>query len=165
VPASTSPLRSAVAPAEDLVLVHRAELPLSAPACFRLFTTAAGLTAWLCERASVDAELGGRYELFWDLAEPEHDSTIGCRITAFEPDRLVAFQWRSPRQFAAFANAADPLTHVVVTLHPIEHGCAVTLVHSGWRSAPEWREAAEWQRRAWDLAFRALTTQASAPRE
>lgn len=148
--------RTTVDPVADRVLVKSAAVPVSPAACFRLFVEPAGLQSWLCEQATVEARAGGRYELFWEPADPQNDSTIGCRITAFERDRLLAFQWRSPRQFKPFANAADPLTHVVVAFHAATAGTAVTLVHSGWRSTPEWQQAAEWQSAAWDHAFKAL---------
>lgn len=149
--------RDAVAPASDLVIVKHVALPISAPAAFRLFSESEGLESWLCEKAAVEARIGGKYELFWEPSDPENDSTIGCRITAIQRDRLLAFQWRSPRQFKVFANSADPLTHVVVAFHEVEERTAVTLVHSGWRSSPEWLQAAEWQGVAWDYAFQALS--------
>jgi uncharacterized protein YndB with AHSA1/START domain len=148
--------RNAVEPASDLVIVKSVVLPLAPSACFRLFTEPEQLQSWLCAAATVEARLGGRYELYWKPADPENDSTIGCRITAFEQDQLLAFQWRSPKQFKPFANAADPLTHVLVTFHEVVAGAKVTLVHSGWRSTPEWLAAAQWQRVAWDYAFQAL---------
>ena len=154
--------RSAVDPVADLVLVKNAILPLSPSACFRLFTDPDGLQSWLCEKANVEARLDGAYELFWEPSDPENDSTIGCRITAFESDRLLAFQWRSPKQFKPFANAADPLTHVVVAFHQVAQGAMVTLIHSGWRSTTEWLAAAQWQSRAWDYAFQALKSNTEA---
>lgn len=154
--------RSAVEPVADRVLVTTTDLPLPPAAAFGLFADSAALAGWLCKAATVEPRLGGRYELFWDPAAPEDNSTIGCRITAYEPDRLLAFQWRSPAQFKHFANRADPLTHVVVSFHVRDGGTTVTLVHSGWRSAPQWQEAAQWQASAWRMAFKALAARAQA---
>ena len=153
--------RSLIATVDDTVIVKTASLPISPTRAFDLFCREASLAAWLCHRAVVGAGVGGLYELFWDPADPENDSTIGCRITAYEPGRVLGFQWRSPRQFKSFANAADPLTHVVVTLHATDEGTQVTLVHTGWRSSDDWRQAAAWQDRAWDFAFAALARHAS----
>jgi uncharacterized protein YndB with AHSA1/START domain len=148
--------RTPVDPVSDLVLLKSAVLPIQASSCFRLFTEPELLKTWLCEEATVECRVGGRYELYWEPSDPENDSTIGCRITAYEPDQLLAFQWRSPKQFKSFANVADPLTHVVVTFHAVDDCAKVTLVHSGWRSTAEWVEAAQWQSVAWDYAFQAL---------
>lgn len=127
--------------------VHRA---------FELFTVNAQLQTWLAEVAEVEPQVGGRYELFWEPDDRENNSTIGCRITALEPDQFLSFEWRSPKQFKHFANQADPLTHVVVCFMPIQNGTQVHLIHSGWRSSPEWIEAMHWQERAWRVAFEAL---------
>ena len=153
--------RSPVDPVDDRVIVRHVVLPLGARVAFDLFATPAGLQAWLCGRAAVGSAVGEPYELFWDPLDPQNDSTIGCRITAYLPLELIGFQWRSPRQFKAFANAADPLTHVVVTFHPRSDGTAVTLVHSGWRAAAPWPEAAAWQVTAWDHAWAALARHAA----
>lgn len=154
-------IRSQVATVDDIVIVKTASLPIAPNLAFDLFCREASLAAWLCHRAVVGTGVGGPYELFWDPSDPENDSTIGCRITAYESGRVLGFQWRSPRQFKSFANAADPLTHVVVTLHANAEGAHVTLVHTGWRSSGDWRQAAAWQDKAWDFAFAALARHVS----
>ncbi|MEC9407508.1 MAG: SRPBCC domain-containing protein [Pseudomonadota bacterium] len=145
-----------VAEATDKVLHCRAELAAPVREVFDHFTRPELLCKWLCATAHVDREIGGRYELFWVPDDPENNSTIGCRVTAWAPGELLAFHWRSPAQFKAFANVADPLTHVVVSFAPTARGCRVHLVHSGWRRTPDWEEARQWQARAWSVAFEQL---------
>jgi uncharacterized protein YndB with AHSA1/START domain len=140
----------------DRVIQVAAELRCQPTEAFEHFVGKPLLESWLATAAEVEPVVGGRYELFWDPADRENDSTIGCRITALVPGALLAFEWKSPRQFKAFANSSDPLTHVVVAFRPTQAGTAVHLVHSGWRGAPEWQEAADWQERAWTVAFEAL---------
>ncbi len=148
--------RSAIAPANDQIIHQVAELAAPPAEAYAYFTKPELLTAWLAAEAAVEPVVGGRYELFWDPADRENDSTIGCRITALAEAELLAFQWRSPRQFKTFANAADPLTHVVVTFAPVDTRTRVHLVHSGWRDRPEWEEARAWQARAWSFALKGL---------
>ena len=131
-------------------------VPLPPPDVFDLFATEYGLTSWLCPAAHVEPSVGGAYELFWRPDDRERDSTLGCRLTAYAPDSLLAFDWKSPVVFAPFANAADPLTHVVVSFSLDGPGTAVHLVHSGWRAAAPWREARAWQERAWRGALAQL---------
>jgi uncharacterized protein YndB with AHSA1/START domain len=123
---------------------------------YRLFVEPELLTAWLTEAAEVEPRVGGKYELYWTPEDPENNSTIGCRITALAPGELLAFQWRSPIQFKQFANAANPLTHVLVSFHRVDDATRVHLVHSGWREGEEWEEARSWQAQAWRGALAAL---------
>ena len=124
---------------------------------FRFFTEKKLLQNWLTAIADVEPVVGGKYELFWDPENTEDNSTIGCKITAIERDKLIAFEWKSPKQFKQFANSADPLTHVVISFIPIEDLTEIHLVHSGWRNTPEWEEARIWQERAWKVAFNNLS--------
>ncbi|HNV68481.1 MAG TPA: hypothetical protein PKO06_02205, partial [Candidatus Ozemobacteraceae bacterium] len=71
---------------------------------YGLFARKKGLESWLAPKANVAPQVGGAYELFWDLNDLENDSTIGCCLTGFEPKRFLSFEWRSPRQFKHFAN-------------------------------------------------------------
>lgn len=123
---------------------------------FAHFVSPDRMTAWLTEQAEVEPVVGGKYELFWEPDHPERNSTAGCRVTAVTPAQLLAFDWKSPVQFAGFANAADPLTHVVVAFVPVGGATVVHLTHTGWRSTAEWEEARVWQERAWRMAFAAL---------
>lgn len=121
-----------------------------------MFTRNSLLATWLTTIAEVEPRVGGKYELFWDPSDRENNSTIGCKVTAVEPDRFISFEWRSPKQFKHFANSADPLTHVVVFFIPEGDSTIVHLVHSGWRSSPEWEQARQWQEKAWAGAFEEL---------
>jgi hypothetical protein len=108
--------------------------------------------------ANVDPVVGGLYELFWDPEDLGSNSTRGCRITAIASPQLICFEWKSPSQFAYFANRTDPLTHVTITLVPDGNETVVHVVHSGWRGTPEWEEARTWQVRAWAGALTRLRT-------
>lgn len=137
----------------DRVIHCSAELSCPMPRAFAYFTRNDLLQTWLATAADVQPEVAGKYELFWDPSDRENDSTLGCKVTAIAPEIFVAFEWKSPKQFKALANSADPLTHVVVTFTPSQHGTRVDLVHSGWRSSAKWQAAADWQYQAWQHAF------------
>ena len=128
--------------------VHRA---------FEMFTVNECLQAWLPKLADVEPVVDGKYELFWDPENPEDNSTIGCKVTAVEPDKFISFEWKGPVQFKHFMNEADPLTHVVVFFLPCDTQTSpqteVHLIHSGWRNTEEWAEARPFFKRAWDIAF------------
>jgi len=47
---------------------------------WRAWTDPEQLCPWFALRANVVPKRGGAYELFWDLAHPERQSTLGCRV-------------------------------------------------------------------------------------
>lgn len=148
--------RSLTEPVIDRIVHLSAWLPKTPEVIFLYLTETALLQLWLTVRAQIEPRVDGKYELFWEPGDPENNSTIGCRITAFQQPELLSFQWRSPKEFKLFANGGDPLTHVTVALIPQSGGTMLHLVHSGWRSSPEWEKARVWQERAWKTALDAL---------
>jgi uncharacterized protein YndB with AHSA1/START domain len=145
----------------DKVVHLTATLKCGARRAFELFTTSSLLESWLTKAAEVEPVVGGKYELFWEPNDRENNSTIGCRVTAIQPEHFLSFEWRSPKQYKHFANNADPLTHVVVFFIPENGSTHVHLIHSGWRSTREWEEARQWQARAWGEAFKELEARVS----
>jgi uncharacterized protein YndB with AHSA1/START domain len=105
----------------------------------------------------VEPKVGGKYELFWDRGDRENNSTLGCRITALEKDKFLAFEWKGPTQFKHFMNNIVPLTHVVVFFLPHRENnkpyTEVHLIHSGWGESVEWKEARTWFDKTWKGAF------------
>jgi uncharacterized protein YndB with AHSA1/START domain len=133
---------------------------------FQMFTKNEYLQSWLTEIADVEARLGGKYELFWDPDDRENNSTIGCKITVIEENKLIAFEWKGPKQFKHFMNEADPLTHVVVFFLPCDDSgvspCTeVHLIHSGWGDSAEWKEAKSYFNKAWFIALKNLKSRFS----
>lgn len=157
---------AAARPEERLMsnVIHlKATLRCTADAAYAHFVDPALLVAWLTESAEVEPKVGGKYELFWEPDHRERNSTLGCRVTAVEPSQLLAFEWKSPVQFAHFANSADPLTHVVLAFVPLAGRTRVHLTHSGWRGSGEWEQARIWQEQAWRGALAALEGLLAAP--
>ena len=148
-----------VSPAMDKIILLSVQINCETHRAFELFTSNQLLEAWLVTVADVEPVVGGKYELFWEPDDRENNSTLGCKVTAIEVDKFIAFEWKSPKQFKHFANNADPLTHVIVFFIPNPAGTDVYLLHSGWRSSVEWEEARQWQDRAWRVAFEELKKQ------
>lgn len=144
------------------ILYHSVRLHCEVERAFKMFTVNENLQSWLTVIADVKPVVGGKYELFWNPEDRENDSTIGCKITAIEPSKLLSFEWKGPKQYKHFMNNADPLTHVVVSFIPCNEKDSPTLyteihlIHSGWRSSAEWEEARLWFENAWNVAFENL---------
>ena len=135
------------------------DLPASRDRMWDLFTTAAGLSSWLCLRARVEPRVGGAYELFWnpDETRPESDSTLGCRILSIDRPRLLAFTWRGADAVADVMNAEGVIpTEVVVELLPRPTGTRLRMTHSGWGDGDDWEKARAWFDRAWRGALAKL---------
>jgi len=133
-------------------VIHRA---------FDLFTIDSLLESWLTKKAEVQFEVGGKYELFWEPENREINSTIGCKITGFEKDKYISFDWKGPIQFQSFMNSSDPLTHVIVFFSPKRDDPARTIIHlfhTGWGKGDEWQQARDYFEKAWSLALKELQT-------
>ena len=106
--------------------------------------------------ADVEPKVGGKYEPFWNPEDRENDSTIGCKVLAITPGRLLCFEWKGPKQFKHFMNVVRPLTNVVVFFVPHPEGSEIHLLHTGWRDTAEWEEARRWFDKAWAMALSEL---------
>ncbi len=149
----------------DKVLHCSARVPCNPLRAFEMFTVDSLLGEWLSVEATVEPVVGGKYELFWDTVVREFNSTIGCRVTAVERNKLIAFEWKGPRQFHHFMNEADPLTHVSVFFLPFvdgsDSGTEVHVIHSGWRNSEEWEDARSYFSGAWRNALESLKRRVS----
>lgn len=145
------------------ILHHSVRLNCSPAKAFAMFTENKHLESWLTVEADLEPKVGGKYELFWNPENRVIDSTIGCKITALEPDKFLSFEWKGPAQYKGFMNDADPLTHVVVFFVPFadepSSRTEVHLIHTGWRSTNEWEEARQWFEKMWSGCFKELSKQ------
>ncbi len=138
------------------MITHMLELERHLPAAlddvWQAWTDPAKAGTWFAAGANIVAERGGAYELFWRPETPDHDSTIGCRITAIAPRRYLAFTWRGPDELGQVMNEGDPPpppTHVTVLLSPTSSGTDVRIQHTGFGDDLAWGEAVAWHERAW----------------
>lgn len=147
----------------DKIITHTVRLHCNTHRAFQMFTLNEYLQSWLAPLTEVEPEVGGKYELFWNPTDPMSNSTIGCKVTAIVPDKLLAFEWKGPEQFKQIMNDVDPLTHVIVFFLPSDElftaSTDVYLVHTGWRNTPGWDMARRWFIRAWENAFEELQRQ------
>ena len=138
-------------------IIHQAiSLPCDPFKAFFWFTRNNLLESWLTTIAEVEPIIGGKYELFWNPADRENDSTIGCKVTGIEPGQFISFNWKGPKKFKHFMNNVRPLTNVAIFLVPHPTGTEVHLLHTGWRDSAEWEEARQWFDKAWVKALSEL---------
>lgn len=140
----------------DKIIYQSIKLKCNPQKAFEMFTVNDHLEKWLTQEADVEPEVGGKYELFWVPEDKENDSTIGCKILAFHPNKFLSFEWKGPKQFKHFMNNVRPLTHVAVSFIPCPEGAEVHVFHTGWRDTPEWDAARQWFEKAWAMALSEL---------
>lgn len=140
----------------DKIINKSIRLKCNTKKAFEMFIVNRHLAKWLTQSADVEPKNGGKYELFWNLEDKENDSTIGCKILAIESGKLLAFEWKGPKQYKHFMNNAKPLTNVIVFFIPSAEDAEVHLLHTGWRDSTEWEEARQWFDKAWTKALMEL---------
>jgi uncharacterized protein YndB with AHSA1/START domain len=141
----------------DRIIYRSVTLACDQEKAFKLFTLNTHLEKWLTASAVVEPRVGGKYELFWNTQDRENDSTIGCKVLAICPDKLINFEWKGPKQFKNFMNSVRPLTNVSVFFIHNRGSTEVHLIHTGWREGADWEEARQWFDKAWENAFTELS--------
>lgn len=71
---------------------HEARLPGGPEPIYEAFTTSAGLSSWLADRAAAEASLGGEFRLDRDGRPP-----IKGRFVVWDPDRFLVMTWQDER--------------------------------------------------------------------
>lgn len=123
-------------PSESLrTLDHQYFVGATPGALFRAISEPAWLTRWLCDRAELAPQTGGRYSLGW-TGGPTHTG----RVAVFEPGRRVSLEWSWP---------GVELTGTVFTLsvEPHEGGSILHVEHTGFPREEKWADlygGAEW---------------------
>lgn len=132
-------------------------LNLSVEQAWNAWTQAGKLEQWLTVKAHIEAHVGGPYELFWQPETPNDNSTIGCKITALVPKKLIAFEWKGPVPFADLMNVQPVPTWVLVSFEAVSPTHSIAhFRHTGWQTGERWEAARQWQTNAWIGAFEAL---------
>ncbi len=138
----------------DRIIHCKVRLNCGQQKAFEMFVDKSNVQSWLAETADIEPYAGGKYELFWDAENKKSNSTLNCKITAIQINKLLCFEWKGPEQFAHFMNTADPLTHVSVFFTPDQdNSTEVHLIHTGWRSDENWEKARIWFEAVWTNAL------------
>lgn len=142
----------------DKIIHSKIKLTCSQQQSFEMFTKSSKVQTWLAEIADIEPHVGGKYELFWDAENKKSNSTLGCKITAMEKNKLLCFEWKGPAQFAHFMNTAEPLTQVSVFFIPDhnDRSTEIHLIHTGWRSGEDWEKSRLWFASVWANALNSL---------
>lgn len=113
------------------------------------WTTSAGARTFFGPDANIRLELGGPYEIFFDLDEPPgSQGSEGMKVLSFLPDEMLSFEWNAPPSIplARFG----PRTFVVVQLEAAGPSrTRVRIRHLGWERLADPDPVVEYFERAW----------------
>lgn len=136
----------------DPILIQ-VTIPLPIGMIHTALVDAARLQGWLCDRADVEAKVGGKFDLLW-TGEPRFESR--GTITQLTPEVDVGFRWQAPPAFAELMNEPESRTTVYIRLQESPEGIDVTLEHAGWGASAAWEEARSWHFHFWDERLKRL---------
>jgi uncharacterized protein YndB with AHSA1/START domain len=144
-----------MAPADLDPILVQVTIPLPIPLIFAAFIEAKQLGQWMCDSASVEPRVGGRYELHFD-SETVPFVSAG-QITRLTPDLELGFTWIPPPEFDTRpAGGSGQPSEVYVRLQESPEGIDVTLEHAGWVNSEAGEEARSWHFRIWDARLHDL---------
>src|SRR6266571_5459632 len=126
---------------------------ISPETAWKTWTTIDGVTSFFAPKANIDPNVGGPYELFFDLKAPRgFQGTEGCKVLGLDPLRNIGFEFIAPPQFP---NVRRVHTRVDVSFEEVLKGglVKVSLVHSGFVEGEEWDESFDFYSWSWDLVL------------
>jgi len=129
-------------PGAQVITITRGILTSPAQA-YAAFTSPEGWCRWCCERAEVDARLGGKLHIYTDGY-----NAYGV-FQELDPKRAVAFTWVGDR---------EPPTLIQVLLDREDDGTILTFQVTGLCSELEWAAIGGFLERTWGRALDNLKT-------
>lgn len=134
----------------------RKEVVVDAPLAevWNAWTTDQGAATFFAPQASIEAKLGGRYELYFSPNQPPGlRGAEGCKIQSIVPMKSLAFTWNAPPRFADIRKND---LHTLVFLRFEELGPRNVRIHFtqlGWGEGNEWGAVYNYFVEAWDVVL------------
>ena len=143
-------------------------LGCSVEQAFNMFTNKEHLISWLPIVSNVEPKIGGKFELTWSSGSKKTKKlkkkkrTIGCKILGYEPNKYLAFEWRSPNNESGI-NQSQLQSYVTVYFLPMDtknkEKAQFTHVHltiTGLTAFAEVDKVRTWFESNWTSAFEKL---------
>jgi uncharacterized protein YndB with AHSA1/START domain len=113
---------------------HEASLPAPPEEIYEAFTTSAGLSSWLADRAAAEASLGGEFRLDRDGGAP-----IKGRFVVWDPDRFLVMTWEAehPSVVRVWLQEEDEGSSVLILEHRLFAPDASSVAPFDWDRAIE----------------------------
>jgi len=114
------------------------------------WTTHEGLLTFFGRENKIDFKLGGSYEIYFLLDNPEGQrGGEGNKIISYVPEEMLSFTWNAPLEYPEIRNH-DHTTWVVVNFNPFDDvKTEVTIKHLGWLTGEKWDKVYNYFDSAW----------------
>lgn len=126
-------------------------VPANRDEVYQAWTSEEGLRTFFSSHVEMELSVGGPFHILFNMDNPPGlRGADDMRIMAFEPGRMLAFDWNAP---PIFPSIRPQRTHVTVYFEgTCGGGTRVTLAHDGWGTSQDWREVNAYFREAWGEA-------------
>jgi len=136
----------------------RKEITIAAPVerVWAVWTDPEAMT-FVSVESNIELRVGGPYEWFLDLP-PDEDGRRGgegCRVLAFLPYRVLAFDWSFPPSIPSLRRS-QAKTQVVVRFEEAGAGTRLRFSQIGWQEGEEWDAGYAYFDDAWDYVLQAM---------
>ena len=125
----------------------------SLDAVWHAWTTTEGIAEFFSPESNIELRIGGPYELFMSMAEPDGQGkrgSQGCKVLSFIPREMLAFEWNFPPRVPALRRSGAK-THVVLRFEELPGGkVRVRFDQLGWKEGPDWDKGYAYFDKAWD---------------
>lgn len=131
-------------------------LPCTAAEAWKMWTTADGLQSFFGAANKVEISLGGPFEIYFSLDEPEGlRGSEKCTVLSFVENKLLSFTWNAPPSIPEVRDTGL-FTFVVLLFENLDHGaCQLNLFHQGWNyPGDKWVETHAYFNDAWDFVLK-----------
>ena len=114
------------------------------------WTTHEGLLTFLGRENKVDLILGGSYEIYFLMDNPEGlRGGEGNKIISYVPQEMLSFTWNAPPEYPEIRNHKHS-TWVVVYFKSVDKDkTEVTIKHLGWLNGENWDQVYDYFVSAW----------------
>lgn len=114
---------------------------------WKLLSTEEGLKSFFAPNINVDIKVGGKFEILFDMDQPAGlRGSEGMIILNIEPESMLSFTWSAP---PTIPDIRTQMTVVHMYLEPVEDGCLLKLINSGYGKSESWQTARRYFIRAW----------------
>lgn len=124
----------------EKVIRAAVDVESTVPQVWQAWTTEEGITGFFAPACHIDLQVGGAYEMYFDLEAPEGEQgTEGMRLLAVEPEKLLSFTWNAPPHLKSVRGQQ---TAVTIRFYPLPGDrTRIVLTHTGWGEGGEWDAA------------------------